>query len=240
MKVVFNQMETEVAKYSVDTKYFEIEKKELSLYNDRLLEHIICQDVMNTIMHANDHSDNVLPANNNYLEHDNSALNLLKHENDRLMELLISQDIVHTAVNSLAAINDYKTMQQSFVDEYNETLVLKAELAKKHDMIEKSELLVYVNATCPSLKLVSNKLAAVTPINRARKVRFAESSDTSKDKTQKQVQPQDKQTTNNSMSPSTGVSSSTEASESKPRSNTKNDRISQTSSSNKKTNKVED
>ncbi|GKE92329.1 hypothetical protein Tco_1573424 [Tanacetum coccineum] len=102
------------------------------------------------------------------------------------------------------------------------------------------ELLVYVNATCPSLKLVSNKLVAVTPINRARKVRFAESSDTSKDKTQKQVQPQDKQTTNNSMSPSTGVSSSTEASESKPRSNTNNDRISQTSSSNKKTNKVED
>ncbi|GJV00616.1 retrovirus-related pol polyprotein from transposon TNT 1-94 [Tanacetum coccineum] len=90
-------------------KYFEIKKKELSLDNDRLLEHIICQDVMNIVMYANDHSDN----------------------------LLISQDLVHTAVNSLAAINDYKSMQQSFVDEYNETLVLKAELAKKNDMIEK-------------------------------------------------------------------------------------------------------
>ncbi|GKC53495.1 hypothetical protein Tco_1076240 [Tanacetum coccineum] len=41
------------------------------------------------------------------------------------------------------------------------------------------------------------------------------------------------------MSPSTRVSSSTEASGSKPRSNTKKDRFSQTSSSNKKTNKVE-
>ncbi|GKD35932.1 integrase, catalytic region, zinc finger, CCHC-type containing protein, partial [Tanacetum coccineum] len=42
------------------------------------------------------------------------------------------------------------------------------------------------------------------------------------------------------MSTSTRVSSSTEASESKPRRNTKKDRITQTSSSNKKQNKVED
>ncbi|GKB29498.1 hypothetical protein Tco_0868899 [Tanacetum coccineum] len=274
MKAVFNQMESEVAKCSVDKKYFEIEKKELSLNNDHLLNHIICRDVMNTIMHANDHSDNVLPAHNNSLEHDNSALELLKHENG-------------------PAINDYKTIQQSFVDEYNETLVLKAELAKKDDMIEKlqaqlkamnvsieklkdhianikgknvvdsvqnvhnsnvvtskvykldlpplspciknnmaahvdylkhtqenanilheiikyarelrpldsdlasactfviqiHELLVYVSATCPSSKHVSDKLVAVTPMNMTRKVRFAESNDTSKDKTQKQVQP---------------------------------------------------
>ncbi|GJR31407.1 hypothetical protein Tco_1107639 [Tanacetum coccineum] len=138
MKAVFNQMETEVAKYSEDKKYLEIEKKELNLDNDSLLEHIICQDVMNIVMHDNDHYDNVLLVNNNSLEHDNSALELLKHENDRLMEPLISQDLVHTAVNSLATINDYKTLQQSFVDEYNETLVLKAKLAKKHDMIEKA------------------------------------------------------------------------------------------------------
>ncbi|GKD61956.1 hypothetical protein Tco_1299465, partial [Tanacetum coccineum] len=145
---------------------------------------------------------------------------------------LAEKNLVHTAVNSLAAINDYKTMQQSFMDEYNKTLVLKAELAKKHDMIEKDnvhnsnvvtskvykldlkplsplvkhnrdahiqELLVYVNATCLSLKPVNNKLVVVTPINMDRKV-----------------------------------------SGSKPRSNTKKDRILQTSSSNKKTNKVED
>ncbi|GJV70874.1 ribonuclease H-like domain-containing protein [Tanacetum coccineum] len=217
MKSVFTQMETEVAKCSVDKKYFEIEKKELSLDNDRLLEHIICQDVMNIVMLVNDHSDNVLPANNNSLKHDNSALELFKHENDRLMKLLISQDLVHTTVNSLAGISDYKSMQQSFVDEYNETLALKAKLAKKNDMIEKNnmaanvdylkhtqenvdilheivkharnlrpldsdlafackfvtriqELLVYVSATCPSSKHVSDKLVVVTPMNMTRKV----------------------------------------------------------------------
>ncbi|GKC61145.1 hypothetical protein Tco_1088743, partial [Tanacetum coccineum] len=128
---------TKMTENRIDKKYLEIEKKEPSLDNDHLLEHIICQDVMNVVMHA-DHSDNVLPANNNSLEHDNSALELLKHENDRLMELLISQDLVHTAVNSLAAINDYKSMEQSFLDEYEENLKLKAELAKKNDMIDKA------------------------------------------------------------------------------------------------------
>ncbi|GJX86303.1 hypothetical protein Tco_0337077 [Tanacetum coccineum] len=42
MIAIFNQMETKVAKCSVDKKYFEIEKKELCLDNDRLLEHIVC------------------------------------------------------------------------------------------------------------------------------------------------------------------------------------------------------
>ncbi|GJW85213.1 hypothetical protein Tco_0158358 [Tanacetum coccineum] len=132
MKTVFNQMETNVSKCSVDKKYFEIEKKELSLDNDRLLEHIICQDVMNVVMH-----DNVLPMNNNSLVHDNYALDQLKHENDRLIELLISLDFVHTAANSLVAINDYKYMKQSFVGEYEENLKLQTELANKNDMIER-------------------------------------------------------------------------------------------------------
>ncbi|GKE32706.1 hypothetical protein Tco_1452028 [Tanacetum coccineum] len=69
-------------------KYFEIEKKELSLDNDRLLEHIICQDVIDVVMHVNVH--NVLSVNTNCLDNDNIALESLKMENDRLMELLIS------------------------------------------------------------------------------------------------------------------------------------------------------
>ncbi|GJX33720.1 hypothetical protein Tco_0245277 [Tanacetum coccineum] len=136
MKAVFNQMETEVAKYSVDKKYVEIEKKELFLENDRLLEHIICQDVINVVIHANTH--NMLYVNNNRLDNDNLALEPLKMENDRLMKLLISQDLVHTLVNTLAAINDYKSMQQSFVDEYEENLKLQTKLAKKSNMVEKA------------------------------------------------------------------------------------------------------
>ncbi|GKD89836.1 hypothetical protein Tco_1365343, partial [Tanacetum coccineum] len=64
---------------------------------------------------TNDHYENVLPVNNNSLVHENYAIDPLKHENDRLMELLISQDLMHTSVNSLATINDYKSMEQRFV-----------------------------------------------------------------------------------------------------------------------------
>nr|GEW83156.1 hypothetical protein [Tanacetum cinerariifolium] len=38
-------------------------------------------------------------------------------ENDRLFELLLSQDLMHTAVNSLAEIIDYQSMEKSFLDE---------------------------------------------------------------------------------------------------------------------------
>ncbi|GKF05098.1 hypothetical protein Tco_0035766, partial [Tanacetum coccineum] len=161
-------------------------------------------------------------------------MNIVIHANDHSNNV----SYAYYAVNSLAAINDYKSMEQSFLDEYEENLKLEIELDKKNDMIEK-ELLVYVIDTCLSTKPISNKLVVVTPTNRTRKVRLAKSSDTSKDKTQKQVQPRDKPTTSNYVSPSTGVSSSTKASGSKPRSNTKKDRILQTSCSNKKTNKVE-
>ncbi|GJU12298.1 hypothetical protein Tco_1134694 [Tanacetum coccineum] len=102
------------------------------------------------------------------------------------------------------------------------------------------ELLVCVCASCPSSKYVSDKLITVTPMNKTMRVRFADSNDTSNDKSQKQVSPQPEQTTSNSVLSSTGVSCSTEASGSKPRSNTKNDRILQTSRINKKKNKVED
>ncbi|GJX22678.1 retrovirus-related pol polyprotein from transposon TNT 1-94 [Tanacetum coccineum] len=176
---------------------------------------------MNVVMHAV-----VLPENDNFLTHDNFLNELLKGENDHLIELLISQDIIHTAVNSLAAINDYKCMEKSFVDEYNETLELKTELAKKNEMVDKplppriknnreshldylkvtqehtdilwdiveqaralkpldnsldyackytqriQELLIFVCASCPSSKHVSDRLVVVTLLNKTRKVRF--------------------------------------------------------------------
>ncbi|GKD30555.1 hypothetical protein Tco_1241333, partial [Tanacetum coccineum] len=74
--------------------------------------HIICQDVMNIAMHADSLPVNLLPANNKY--------------------------IVHICVNSLATRNNFCEMQQSFIDAYNENLVLMTELAiKKENMVEK-------------------------------------------------------------------------------------------------------
>ncbi|GJZ07940.1 hypothetical protein Tco_0542223 [Tanacetum coccineum] len=94
------------------------------------------------------------------------------------------------------------------------------------------EVLVYVRETCPYLSKLSEKLVAVTPMNKDKKVRFADPL-TSLCNTQKS------QDSNKHFLYSTGVICSTSASRSKPSSNTKNNRISQASSRNK-TNNVED
>ncbi|GKD09586.1 hypothetical protein Tco_1189271, partial [Tanacetum coccineum] len=52
MREVFNQMETEVDKCSVERKSFEIKEKELLLENDRLLELTTSQDLMHTAVNS--------------------------------------------------------------------------------------------------------------------------------------------------------------------------------------------
>nr|GEV70298.1 hypothetical protein [Tanacetum cinerariifolium] len=94
------------------------------------------------------------------------------------------------------------------------------------------EVLFYVKETCPCLSKPSEKFVAVTPMNKDKRVRFAEAL-TYSSITQK---PQD---SNKHLLNSTRVNCSTSASGSKPLGNTKNNRISQSSSSNM-TNKVED
>ncbi|GJW28627.1 hypothetical protein Tco_0045502 [Tanacetum coccineum] len=133
VKTVFNQMEAVVKRCSMDKKYFDIQKKEIFLDNDRLLEHIIYQDVMNIIMHADFVLANVLSTNNECLVHNNLKIERLEQENEHLFELLLSQDIVHIYVNYLATLTNYAKMEQ----DYSENLVLKAELAQKEHMIEK-------------------------------------------------------------------------------------------------------
>ncbi|GJV32715.1 hypothetical protein Tco_1393115 [Tanacetum coccineum] len=184
---LFTQMETEVAKISIERKTFEIKEKELLL------------------------------------------------ENDRLLELIISQDLLHTVVNTLTAIADYQNMEKSYLDEYNENLKLQAELSKKNEIVEKDELLVYVSATCPSSSKQSEKLIAVTPINKNKNIRSAEPR-TSSSNIQKQVDTCKTKDTNKPLLPSIGVISSTSASESKPLGNTKKNRISRPTSNNKKNN----
>ncbi|GJY30442.1 hypothetical protein Tco_0413937, partial [Tanacetum coccineum] len=86
MKEVFNQMETGVAKCSIERKYFDIEKKELFIENDRLLEHIICQDVMCIPMHTDVVYNCVVHANDNrlvYAEMEQSYID----EYSRVLEL---------------------------------------------------------------------------------------------------------------------------------------------------------
>ncbi|GKD62845.1 hypothetical protein Tco_1304953 [Tanacetum coccineum] len=101
------------------------------------------------------------------------------------------------------------------------------------------EFLVYVSDTCPSFPLKSEKLVAVTPMNKSRKVTFPKTSTKSYNNTQIQVDVHQTQTTSKPLVPSTNKKCSTNASRSKPRNETKNHRIMQPLSSNQKSQKIE-
>ncbi|GJR95069.1 retrovirus-related pol polyprotein from transposon TNT 1-94 [Tanacetum coccineum] len=98
------------------------------------------------------------------------------------------------------------------------------------------ELLVYVRDTCPNAYKPSEKLIAVTPMNKVKKVRFYEPFTSSSNI--KQVESSKTSDSNTLVLSSTGLKCSTSTCRSQPTGNKKNDRISQTPSSNIK-NKVE-
>ncbi|GJX80389.1 retrovirus-related pol polyprotein from transposon TNT 1-94 [Tanacetum coccineum] len=96
------------------------------------------------------------------------------------------------------------------------------------------ELLEYVIGTCPKEFSNRDKKVATTPLTRKNQVTFMETCETSNNNTQKHVEQQKVQTTNVPVIPSTGLNSSTKASGSKPRSNTKKNRILPAKSDNEK------
>ncbi|GJW73961.1 retrovirus-related pol polyprotein from transposon TNT 1-94 [Tanacetum coccineum] len=100
------------------------------------------------------------------------------------------------------------------------------------------ELLEYVIGTCPKSFNERDNKAPSTPVTRKKQVTFSDKPGTSSSNTQKHEVHQKVQQTNIPVIPSTGVNTSTEASGSKPRSNTKKNRILPAKRENKK--KVED
>ncbi|GKE39170.1 hypothetical protein Tco_1462575 [Tanacetum coccineum] len=87
------------------------------------------------------------------------------------------------------------------------------------------ELLVYVSKTCPSLTKPFEKLVAVTPMNKDKKVRFAEPV-TSSNNIPKQTDSLRTTYYNKPLLTSTGVNTTTSASGSKPSGSTKKNKIS--------------
>ncbi|GJX39776.1 hypothetical protein Tco_0253079 [Tanacetum coccineum] len=100
------------------------------------------------------------------------------------------------------------------------------------------ELLVYVSQTCPNSPKPSEKLVAVTPMNKEKRVRFVKPV-TSSSNIPKQTDSLKTKDSNKPLFTSTGVKPTTSASGSKPLGNIKNNRITRPLSSNQK-NKVND
>ncbi|GKA25501.1 hypothetical protein Tco_0711610 [Tanacetum coccineum] len=95
------------------------------------------------------------------------------------------------------------------------------------------ELLIIIKQTCPRFNNSSEKLVAVTPKNKDKRVRFTEPVTSSRN-TNTKTSPSSNLDSNKPMLSSTGVKPSTSASGSQPSGNTKKDKIRQTPRSTQK------
>nr|GEW67849.1 hypothetical protein [Tanacetum cinerariifolium] len=84
VQIVFNQMEATVQQYHVDKQIFEIQKKQFLIENDRLLDQIISQDIVNIVVNFSVDENTCVKVNSsmaiinfvNYVEMCNKCLEL--------------------------------------------------------------------------------------------------------------------------------------------------------------------
>ncbi|GKD19703.1 hypothetical protein Tco_1208861 [Tanacetum coccineum] len=175
------------------------------------------------------------------------AITILKNE----LRKLKGKNVVNTVV-SKPRLKNNKDAHEVYIEktiEYTDTLRGFVEHARTKYSIEPllesscmftkhvQELLVYASQTCPNSSKSSEKLVAVTPMNKDKRVRFAEPV-TSSSNIPKQTNSLKTKDSNKPLLTSTGVKPTTSASGSKPSGNTNNNRITRPPSSNQK-NKVE-
>ncbi|GJX88632.1 hypothetical protein Tco_0340646 [Tanacetum coccineum] len=262
VQTVFDQMEASVQQFSVDKKCLEIAKKEILLENDRLLQKIVSQDVMLTVMNSmslNNDSVNVkmqkifeindlkarlqdkdtticklkdiiksLRENTKEenVDHDKCEFEPIKKELENSVAKLLSENerkeivknVVHIPFATTIAPGmfklDLEPLPPRLLHNREVHIDYLRNIKEQANILRIQELLVYVQDTCPNAITPSSKKVVVTPMNKGKKVRFAESLTSSK------------------------VKCSTSNCGSKPSDNKRNDKISQKPSRNKK-NKVE-
>ncbi|GJW17863.1 retrovirus-related pol polyprotein from transposon TNT 1-94 [Tanacetum coccineum] len=244
VQTVFNQIEAAVDQCSVDKNAFEIQSNLQLICNDEILKQIMAKDNCAYCYKF----VAILMLNKSCVDQCNKCLELetellkKKDLNAQLQEFFFAiaalknelrklkgKNIVETAVSKPRA-----TTAPGIKQNPSEPLLESACMFTKHVQ----ELLVYVSKTCPSLMKPTKKLVVVTPMNKDKKVRFAEP-DTSLSNIPKQTDSLRTKDSNKPLLTSTGVNTTTSASGSKPIGNTKKNRILRPPSSNLK-NKVEE
>nr|GEX12242.1 integrase, catalytic region, zinc finger, CCHC-type, peptidase aspartic, catalytic [Tanacetum cinerariifolium] len=174
VQTVFDQMDVAVQQSSVDEQRLEIYKIELLLEIDRLLQQIMSQDVLLTVMNFMsliDESVNVERKQNESCDKCfNLEAELLKSQNahnDLLKREIHIEYLKYTQEQAdiLRGIVEQVNVKQPF----DNALGFSCKHAQRIH-----ELLVYVRDTCPNAINLSAKKVVVTPKNKVKKVRFAE------------------------------------------------------------------
>ncbi|GKC54463.1 retrovirus-related pol polyprotein from transposon TNT 1-94 [Tanacetum coccineum] len=252
VQTVFNQME---AQCYVDKNVFEIQIKQFRINNDQLLKQIMSQEIMHIAVNSVD----ILNVNKSCVDECNKCLELEtellkkkiliekdvydKHLKTLKNELrkLKGKNVVDTAVSKPAA-TIAPGMFKINLEPLAPTLLNNREAHMdylKHTREQTAFLreIIKQGRSLNPLDSAFDYALVVTPMNKDKKVRFAEPV-TSSNKMSKQTDSLKTTDSNKPLLPFTGVNSTTSASGSKPSGNTKKNRITRPSSSNEK-NKVE-
>ncbi|GJZ69451.1 hypothetical protein Tco_0633001 [Tanacetum coccineum] len=164
VQTVFNQMEAAVQQYFVDKQCFEIQKKHILIKNDRLLDQIISQDIVNIVVNSsmdintfvNVNSSAAMNDSVNYVEMCNKCLELeaelIKQHNmvekdeynrlsksfSKLEQHCISIELAMQVNKEIFQKNDtFVNQTEPTFDHLFELNNLKAELQAKDTTIEK-------------------------------------------------------------------------------------------------------
>ncbi|GJY39622.1 integrase, catalytic region, zinc finger, CCHC-type containing protein, partial [Tanacetum coccineum] len=216
-------IESVSTQYSVKLvpEFYPTKRVQTTLFKEvKVMEEIF--DQMNDEVDQNTETSNDVPEFNSFFKINNLENQIQEKDNViRDLKVLVSN------VNNRSC-EPYNTNDVTDLLEQNERL--RAEIEK--------ELLEYVIGTCPKSFNERDNKAPSTPVTWKKQVTFNDKPGTSSSNTQKHEVHQKVQQTNVHVIHSTGVNTSTEASRSKPRSNTKKNRIVPAKSERKK--KVED
>ncbi|GJV29245.1 retrovirus-related pol polyprotein from transposon TNT 1-94 [Tanacetum coccineum] len=228
MKDIFKQMEDDVDQCSMEKKCLGIEKKQLLINNDRLFEENISCDIMCTYLRSLNEVDDY-----------GKCKSSLKIESKPINAYFKNNKVVHR--DYLKVTKEHVATLHELLEEAGTLKPLDAHIGHASKFVERiQELLVYVSASCPFTESRNEKWVAATCHKKNNKP-YTDASRSNQivvNNTKKHAVKQNTQKTDNSMLPSTGRVSSTDASGSKFRSNTKKDRIQRPSHRSKK-NKVE-
>ncbi|GJV37473.1 retrovirus-related pol polyprotein from transposon TNT 1-94 [Tanacetum coccineum] len=172
VKTVFDQMDAAVQQSSVDKQCLEIAKKELLLENDRLLQQIMSQYVLVTVMNSMSLIGETVNMDGDRKEYCNLEAKLLKSQNafndllksySQLEKYCISLELLIQLNQEIFQKDDSCNNQNALeILEFFKTNDLKAQLPDKDSTIY----------TYPNAINLSAKNVVVTPKNKVKKVRI--------------------------------------------------------------------
>ncbi|GJT32032.1 putative reverse transcriptase domain-containing protein [Tanacetum coccineum] len=166
MKGIFKQMDDEVDQCSMEKKCFEIEKKQLLINNDRLLEENISSNIMCTFLHSLNEVDKCEKCKSIDIDENVSLAFQVSSLIKEREHLKLVYKKVYDSINKTRAKTKLQTdsLQQKLNDQISENNKLRAQLKEKfsESQLNQNGTSMYTKFAKPSTS--GNKLYSVTSL----------------------------------------------------------------------------